>query len=173
MTTDAAPAGAIVAKPALGYRLKRIAMVVLLVGYGVFSLYDGFYRYPNWPKLHPNEVPKSQMDINLNRVLGCVLPPIGLILLVTGFWKSRGEYRLENDVLKVPGHPPVPLSNVVALDRQKWDRKGIAIIEYQTNGPARRITLDDYIYEREPTDRIFKRIEDSLVSASETPGENP
>jgi hypothetical protein len=83
----------------------------------------------------------------------------------------------------VPGHPPIPLDKIQSVNRESWDRKGIAVMEYdlttapmrasKTSGPVSYegvtpgvrgiFKLDDFVYEREPTDVIFKAIEDSLL----------
>jgi hypothetical protein len=175
----------IVAKPSGVYRAKQAAMAILLIGWGLWSVYDGYY---NWPrqnqeiadlkeqiKKKPKDDPAvtemesklaklkehTNLDIKFNQVLGWALPPIGLVLLVRAFYVSRGVYRLRDDVLHVPGHPPVPLDGVKAIDKSKWDRKGIAKLNYELmNGKRGRLTIDDYIYDRGPTDDIMKRVEE-------------
>jgi len=71
------------------------------------------------------------------------------------FWTryhSRGQYRLDGDVLYVPGHPPVPLGTIGKIDKRRWDRKGIAYIHYElTGGRIGCLRLDDFVYQREPT----------------------
>jgi hypothetical protein len=173
MTTEAsAPAatenGPIVARAGQYYRITRYIMTFVLFLYGGWSIYDGFYSWPRWPISHPNEKPKSDTDIMFNEVLGLALPPIGLALLIRSLYLSRGEYRLEDDVLYVPGHPPVPLDKIQKIDRELWDRKGIAFIDYQVVGAkAGTITLDDFLYDRPPTDEIFKKIEAVVVAAGD------
>ena len=180
--TDAGP---IVAKAGRYYRVARYLMTLLLIGYGAWSIYDGFYSWPNWPQTHPREMPKTHTDILLNQVLGVVLPPMGLVVLVWALYNSRGEYRLENGVVTVPGHPPVPLERIQSVNREAWDRKGIAYVEYDlseapvrasSSGPVSyegirkgvqgTFKLDDFVYQREPTDKIFKAIEGSLLKAA-------
>jgi hypothetical protein len=81
---------------------------------------------------------------------------------------SRGTYRLTGDTLEVPGHPPVRLGEITEIDSSKWDRKGIAYLRYQTAGRASgRMTLDDFVYEREPTDQIYDR---AVAALNPNPG---
>ena len=172
----AAPTRPIVARAALEYRLKRIGLVVLLFGYGLYSCYDGFYHYPRDNQAAAARglkvMPHPGYDIPFNQVFGIGLPPLALLLLARSLYSCRGEYRLgEDDVLHLPGHPPVPLSAVTALDRGKWDRKGIAHLDYQLpDGTAGRAKLDDFIYQRDPTDRIFDRV---LAAVEGVPAETP
>jgi hypothetical protein len=80
-------------------------------------------------------------------------------------FNSRGSIRLKEETLFVPGHKPVPLPMVESLDKRKWERKGIAWVNYRTeNGKQGKLKLDDFVYEREPVDEIFKRIEQWLAS---------
>jgi len=171
MAPHAAAPGPIVAKAGRYYRIARYLMTLLLFAYGAWSIYDGFISWPNWPQSHPNEKPKTDADILLNKVLGVALPPLGVIILLRALYLSRGECRLEDGVLHMPGHPPIPLDRIHSIDRELWDRKGIAIVEYDPPGaPAGanvkrpRFRLDDFVYEREPIDKIFQIIEQTLLS---------
>ena len=171
-TPAATPAAApIVAGPGGEYRLKRLGLALLLLGYGVYSLYDGFYKMPRANAAavaeHLAKMPYPAYDIPFNQVFGMLLPPAAVLLAAWVLYSARGQLQLDaDDVLHVPGLPPVPLSAVTAVDRGKWDRKGIALVDYQLpDGPAGRLKLDDFLYQREPTDRIFDRV----MAAVETP----
>ena len=190
----AAPGQDIVAKASMEYRIKRLLMVVLLVGWGLWSVYDGYYKWPadnqkiaqlkkeieSLPKEDQKRTEKevelrkqkehTALDIRFNQVLGWTLPPIGLFMLLFVLHNSRGEYRLRGETLSTPGHPPVPFDAIDSVDRSKWDRKGIAYVNYTLlNGTKGRLRLDDFIYEREPTDEIFKRIEDHTGTGEPAP----
>ncbi len=160
--------GPIVARAYSYYRLTRIGMLVLLGGFGVWFCHDGYFV---WPRENRQNIaqgitpPHTTMDITLNQWLGVLLPPLGIAAMAWGMYQSRGEYRLANGVLSVPGHPLVPLSDIDSIDKARWDKKGIALIHYtlRPSGEQRVIRLDDYVYEREPTDKIFEQIEQSLL----------
>ena len=74
-----------------------------------------------------------------------------------------------------PGHPPIPLDAITEIDKSKWKKKGIAYLGYEVMDPAingvRKSTavLDDFVYQQEPTDRIFEAIEKRLAPAEESP----
>jgi hypothetical protein len=172
----ASPIGPIVARPGRYFRNTRYIMTVVLIIYGGWSLYDGFINWPNWAVTHPKEKPYSKTDIGLNQLMGIALPPLGILLLARCLYLSRGVYRLDDDVLYVAGHPPVPIEAIVAIDRSLWDRKGIAFLDYDLSHSTRaqsadgqqssakgRIKLDDFIYDRDPTDEIFRAIEQSMT----------
>jgi hypothetical protein len=164
----------IVARGGTYYRYTRYAFAALILGFGIAFVYDGFHRYPRHneqhrlhvldPAKHPDDAPvHSQTDINFQKVLGIVLPPAAIGLLAWTLYRSRGQYRLTGDVLSVPGHPDVPLDAVTQIDLSKWDRKGIAHLSYELpDGRRSTLTLDDFIYDRPPTDRILDAVKTKL-----------
>jgi hypothetical protein len=179
--TDTAPAvsqttGDIIARASTMYRAKWCVMGFALLAYGWWSLYDGYVKYPRLNAEAAGRgltvLPHGGYDIPLNRLFGFALQPLGAIILAWAFYSSRGQYRLVGDTLHAPGHPPVGFGDIRAIDQSKWDRKGIAIIEYDVNGKTGALKLDDYLYEREPTDQIYDRIlaavapEDAAVETS-------
>jgi len=102
----------------------------------------------------------SESDLGLQRILCYTLPPLGFVVLGWSLYRSRGSYRLSNKTLHAPGHPPVPLDAIRSIDKTDWDRKGIAHVNYElANGDKGTVTLDDFIYDRPPTDEIFRWIE--------------
>lgn len=181
------PSGAIVARYGRYYRNTRYLIAVLCIGYGLWSINDGFVRYPraneaaiqkevdrvetaSGKQVTAEErkeiaakttLPHPGWDVPFNRGAGIILPPLGIALLAWTLYNSRGEYRLEGETLHVPGHPPVPLDNIRKIDKRLWERKGIAYIEYEgpQSGKRAQLKLDDFVYERGPTDAIFERIE--------------
>ncbi len=101
----------------------------------------------------------SDNSIFWQYVLGFGLPPLGLALLAYWLYSSRGVVRLdEQDVLHVPGHPPVPAAAIKEIDDELWDRKGISHLYYDADGQSGRIKLDDFVYERGPIEKIHKRL---------------
>ena len=95
------------------------------------------------------------------------------MILAFALYNSRGQYRLRDEILNVPGHPPVPLDAITSIDKTYWDRKGIVFINYELpNGKAGKVRLDDFIYQRPPTDEIYKRIE-AYTGTAEMPADSP
>lgn len=193
MTTEQPAAtedGDIVARAGRYYRNTRYIMAVLLIGMGGWFAYDGWVAWPEGNRkiaelrtqltaaqdakddAKAGQLSEELKDytyhndaaILLQKILAFTLPPLGLGLLAWALHNSRGEYRLSGQTLSVPGHPPITLDQVRAIDRTLWDRKGIAYIEYDAPPhPPGKLRLDDFVYERGPTDRIFQRIEAHLA----------
>jgi hypothetical protein len=161
------------------FRLKWVGMGLLFLAGAGWFLRDGYIRWPHEnqeiiakAKSEGRPIPEkslhSDTDLALQKVIGFGLVPVSLLIVFRGLYGTRGEYRLSGDTLYVPGHPPVPLDAIRAIDQSKWDRKGIAYIDYELNGKTSRLKLDDYMYQREPTDQIHDRIVAAVAPAEST-----
>jgi len=172
-------AHAIVAKADIQYRWRVYVFFILVFGYGLWSLRDGFIIWPRenaqWQAMiargeRPPQSPHNDAGLLINQVLGIVLPAVSLPAFAWLMYRSRGAYRLADDMLYVPGHPPVPLEAIQSLDKSLWERKGIAIAEYELVGGRKgTITLRDMVYSRRETDMIVRRVEEHLDPAAAPP----
>lgn len=177
----------VVARAGRYYRNTRYVMFILILGFGIACIYDGWVRWPrqnielqqadadlalaqqkqDQAGIDRNSAIRAklkhhtEMDLNIQKGLGIVLPPLAVILLIRAVYLSRGQYRLEDEVLYLPGHPPIPLSAITQVDRRLWDRKGILYVDYQLpDGKAGKAKMDDFIYNRKATDAIAERIKE-------------
>jgi len=154
------------------YRWRTWALFLLLIGWGLWSLHDGFVVYPRenaaWAQMdervdRPAKPPHEQSAVLFNQIIGVVLTICSVPVLAWRSYRSRGAYRLVGDTLHVPGHPPITFAQIRGLDLVRWDRKGIAVVEYGQEAAApRRLILNDMVYERNATDQIVDRIEAHL-----------
>jgi hypothetical protein len=191
-----ADADEIVAEPEVGYRWKHLMMALLMIAGGLWFAYDGWINWPRMNEMavkiekqleaaqHAKPIDDNKVtelskekdkyikhtstDILFQKILATVLPAIGLFWLVWTIKDTRGRYRLSGDTLYVPGHPPVSFSAIRRIDKRKWDRKGIAYLHYEHGVPATPavLKLDDFAYERRPTDEILKRIEKNVLTSA-------
>ena len=172
-----APGEQIVARAGRYYRNTRYIMTVVLLGMAGWFAYDGFItyqrdneqhrRYLQDPVNNKDAPVHTETDIRMQKVLATLLPAVAAALLGWTLYRSRGAYRLKDDVLSVPGHPDVPLEAIRQMDKSRWDRKGIASVEYELEpGRPQWLFLDDFVYRQEPTDRIVERIEQHLASSA-------
>lgn len=196
-TAAAADTGPIVARAGTYYRNARYIMFAIIVAMGFWFIYDGFVKYPNENKeyekisaqlLEMDRKPQSrdeaeylrlttmrknmskhdEFSIGLQKLLGFSLPPIGIGLLAYWLRKSRGEIRLENKTLTLPGEPAVGLDSIDELDKALWEKKGIAYIYYtKPDNSTGKLKLDDFIYQARPIRDIVKRIESELKAQDE------
>ena len=179
LASDAAP---IIARAGRYYRNMRYLVVIGLFVFAGFFAYDGFKRYPEMnqkiaevnraydasttdedrAKLgqlqHQLGAPHTDTDIQLQKALAFVLPIAAIGYLIFVLYRSRGEIRLENDTLYVPGVAPVPLSAVAGVDDTLWKKKGIAVVTYASDGKSKSLRLDDFVYQQVPIDAIHDRL---------------
>jgi hypothetical protein len=170
------PAAEIVARPDNWYRGKRLLLAVGMIVFGGWFAYDGWVK---WPR--ENEEARSRgdlrpvhsdLDLMIQKTLAIALPPLGLLWIARILYTSRGTYRLRDGQLSIPGHPEMPIEAITQINLERWDRKGIAVVDYSHAGQTGRFKLDDFIYERKPTDEILDQIkariapEDSAVEAA-------
>ncbi|HEY2586923.1 MAG TPA: hypothetical protein VGI81_14350 [Tepidisphaeraceae bacterium] len=174
MTQPAAvPAsGDIVARVDFQYRWRSWAFAILMLMVGLWSLNDGFIVYPRdnaaWERMagsvdRPPKPPHDQAGVVFNQFAGILCTAISIPFLVWRERRSRGEYRIAGNTLHAPGHGPVTFDQIRGLDLVRWDRKGVALVEYElATGGKRILKLCDMIYQRELTDQIVERIEAHL-----------
>lgn len=175
----------VIARGATYYRTTRYIMVALLLGMGGWFGYDGFKGWPaenariidlnkqldaakiandrdKQERLGKNPLTHkaihSDMDVLIQKLLAFGLPLGSLSMLFWALYNSRGEFRLEDTTLSAPGHSAVRFEDILEVDKQLWDRKGIAYIRYNGASGKGRVRLDDFIYEREPMDEIYERV---------------
>jgi len=180
--TAADARGEIVAYAGSWYRNARYIMAAIVFACAAWFAYDGWVGYPKINaayqaaierKEKPAEDRKSDLDIQIQKLLAITLPIVGVLIIVWLRYNSRGCYRLKGDVLQVPGHPPVPLDAIREIDKSKWDKKGIAYLDYELAGGGGKpktgtITLDDFVYQQEPTDAILAAIEARVAPEEQT-----
>ena len=189
--TDADAPEEIVAGPDPGYRWKHLIMAVLMIAGGLWFAYDGWIKWPaenrraaevQREKEIAEEERKAdriealaaelsklkkhtEMDLLIQKMLAFALPAFGLFWAVWTLRETRGQLRMAGDTLEFPGHPPITYENIRRIDKRKWDRKGIAFLHYEHGDPPKPgiIKVDDFAYERKPTDEILDRIEKNVV----------
>lgn len=183
-SVSSAPAdtGEIVAYAGRYYRTARYTMAVICFACAGWFAYDGWVKYPEHNRQYdamiargekPEEAPHQEKDINLQKLLASLLPMLGVGIIAWLLYNSRGSYRLAGDVLYAPGHPPVPLSAIREIDKTKFEKKGIAYLEYELDpigGAAPEtgtIVIDDFVYQQEPMDNILKTIEAKIAPPEE------
>lgn len=182
-----APGEEIVAYAGSWYRKARYIMAAIVFACAAWFAYDGWVGYPKANAAHDAAVQRGEkpekaripdLDILLQKVLAVSLPVVGVAIIVWLRYNSRGCYRLKDDVLYVPGHPPIPLDAIREIDKSKWDKKGIAYLSYEleatgTSPQTGTATLDDFVYDQDPTDAILAAIEKKVApeepAAAETP----
>ena len=91
------------------------------------------------------------------------------------FVASTTNALTDADTLQAPGHPAINVDDIRRIDKRKWDKKGIAYLHYEIGQPptAGVLKLDDFAYERKPTDEMLERIEKNVLSSVTTEAAAP
>ena len=188
--------GAIVARADGRFRMKHFIMAIALIAGGCWFAYDGWVNWPrqnaeadrwqaalfdaqNAPVKDQAKIEQlaselksvekhNDANILLQKILAGVLPVLGIFWAGWTLYDTRGQIRLEDQTLHAPGHPPITIGDIRRIDKRRWDRKGIAYLHYETSSPPASgiLKLDDFAYQRQPVDSIFRRIEQALVGPS-------
>ena len=186
----------LIAEPDAGYRWKHLIVAIAMIAAGGWFAYDGWKKWPAenariaqvqkekdaassagdtarvevLAKELQDLSPHSDMDLLFQKVLAFALPAFGIFWGVWTIKDTRGVYRMSGNTLFVPGHPPVTIDDIRRIDKRKWDKKGIAFLHYEVGQPptAGVLKLDDFAYERKPTDEMLERIEKNVLSSVTT-----
>ena len=188
----------IIAPPDAWYRMKHMVFSIVMIGLGFWFAYDGYIGWPGHnqrvhdvkvgieqaqakgenPKELKEELSKmreayTETDILIQKLLAFSLPFAGLAYGIWTYRATRGRYRLAGHTLEIPGHNPIEMVDIQRIDKTRWDRKGIAVVAYMAHHPRRErsFKLDDFAYQRKPTDEIVDRIDAFLAPPAEMPTE--
>jgi len=170
-----------------GRHLIRLTVVGLFcLGFGLWALYDGKITYPNqreralafqeleeqgrleewteyaakrgWQPYDPGE-PKTEAEIAVQFYMLAIAGGIGLLVLIHVL-RSKGRWiEMDETGLRSSRGLRLTFDQITAIDKKKWDNKGIAKLHYQENGRKKIFVLDDFIYDRPTTDNILRQVE--------------
>lgn len=132
--------------------------------------YPDTYRNVQWPQLaedngwdgtvEPDEI--DAWNIATQWIQFGIVFPIGAYCLFSlAMWQRRyvgaDESRLYSH--KLDG---VTFDKITRIDAARWENKGIAVIYYDAGQGEQSLVLDDWKYQREPTDAIFDRLRENV-----------
>ncbi len=172
-----------------GYRWRLGLIGMVCTAFGLWALYDGAVAYPHqqrvatefleykdtgrrdeWPDYARSQgwsikdpgKPKKDGEIYLQYGMAAAVGPIGLLYLF-GFFRSMNRWvdADENGLITSWGQQ-VPFEGIKSLDKNRWRSKGIAVVNYEDHGTGRRLMLDDWKFERPPTEALVRLVESHL-----------
>jgi len=123
----------------------------------------------DWPVIPPGE-PKTDGDIVTQFVMAAMTGGISLLFLTIWF-RSRGRW-IEGDGagLRSSWGQSFTYDQITSLDKKLWRNKGIAKVSYQDGNRTRRFVVDDFKFQRKPTDAILLQLESHIDPALITGG---
>lgn len=167
------------------------------IALALWFLYDGAITYPNqreralahdelmeqgriddwpqyasergWPTSYPGE-PKTEGDIIMQFFMAAMAGGVALLLLSIPL-RARGRWIEASDsgVTSSWGQS-FHYDRVLELNKRQWRSKGIAKVTYDDGGRKRRFVIDDYKFDRYPTDDILYEVEQHIDPALITGG---
>ncbi len=116
------------------------------------------------PRGMPITEPKLHDEIHnlilYNYFIGFIFSAMALWCLSVGLPAIGKWIELKDGVLSGKGGPQIPLNTISEIDKQRWEKKGLAKITGTSNdGKAQTMVIDDIKFERGPTDKIMAEIE--------------
>jgi len=88
---------------------------------------------------------------------------LGLLFGVRVLLASRRWIAADETGLSTNGGLQVPYDQIITFSKKLWRTKGIARVRYWQDGRQKRLTLDDYKYDRAATESIVRRIESKIT----------
>lgn len=171
------------------YSRRFLIMGLAICGFGLWSLYDGMVKYPHqrqrallyekleaenrandwdqeaasrgWSNEYPGE-PKTEVDIKMQYAMALLCAAVGLPMLFVVF-RSRGNWIESTDTgISASWGESFRFDQVLAVDKKKWAKKGIAKVTYQDGNRRRRFVIDDFKFERPTMDQILYELEQRI-----------
>ncbi len=110
----------------------------------------------------PYGPPKKEYDINGQFYFSGLAGLVGLFFLGKLLYNWGRWIEADDEGLRSSENRAVKFDEVTALNKKKWQNKGIAKLVYEENGKKRRIVLDDCNYDRKTTNTILRHVESKI-----------
>ena len=123
----------------------------------------------NWPTSFPGE-PKSENDIKLQFVMAGIVLVVALALLSIPL-RARGRWiEVSETGITSSWGQSFDFDQVLELNKRQWRGKGIAKVTHHDGRRKRRFVIDDYKFDRHPTDAILYELEQKIAPEKITGG---
>lgn len=174
--------------------LRRQSLITLFtLALGLWFFYDGKVGFPKknerflarqefkgsdddwaeyaksrgWPKRTPERLYKKA-DIAMQYVLGTISFTGGLLALRLLLKGRNASVSSDSDAYYAENGTRVPFESISAIDKRKWDSKGIAVVTYTVEGRKKKAIIDDYKFAG--ADQILAQAEAALQSSAPKEG---
>ena len=180
----------ITARMSKTYMWRLALFAGIFLAYACWSAYDGFVAYPeinrkavhfedykkkhaDWRETWPtyakaNGYPedpdpaKGAFSMYAQYVQLGITLPIGLAALVAYLRGFKRYVAADEKGLVTDGGQRAEFVNITNLNKDRWKTKGIAVVTYQAEGIDRKLVLDDWKYDRDPTMQLLRQVESHL-----------
>ncbi len=110
----------------------------------------------------PYDVPKKEYDINGQFYFAGFAGLIGLFFLGKLLLNRSRWIEADDEGMRSSENRELKFDQVTALDKKKWQSKGIAKVLYEVDGRKNKIVLDDCNYQRDTTNAILRHVEAAI-----------
>lgn len=111
------------------------------------------------------DLEKTDSDIRTQRILGFILVPLSFMVCLSFMrWLKQTVTCDDSGVSNSKGQT-ASWESMVKLDKTRWPKKGIAYLHFKEGDVEQRMLIDDFKYERDPTEQIVRAIEAKLEDA--------
>ncbi len=125
---------------------------------GRLDEWEEFAQERGWSTANPGE-PKTEAEILTQLILAGTLAPPGLFFLLRFLVARKRWVEADETGLRASWGQQLQYDQILWLNKKKWAKKGIAKIIYDEDGRKRRLVLDDWKYEADPTAEILREVE--------------
>jgi hypothetical protein len=168
------------------WKRQKFFLALFLLGAGGYFFFDGFVGYPRsnerwlayeqfrtqenleaWPaharERHWTQTPPhkfyDQRDLAGQMVFGVLFTLLGGVTLVYWLGQKDRFFKMDQEAIVIPSGARVEFGEIVALEKKKWDSKGLAKASYRVGAGRKTFMLDDYKFDAKPIRRILEEIE--------------
>ncbi len=90
---------------------------------------------------------KSEWDIRTQYIMAAICLPIGILVLGRLLLMMPKRLKADDEAIETTDGTRIPYHRITEVNRDKWDRKGIAVVYFEDeNGTERRTKIDDWIF---------------------------
>jgi hypothetical protein len=102
-------------------------------------------------------------EVEAQYAIAALCTPLALFFLYHWLVAAGKSMWTTQDAIETSWGQAVPFDKVKTLDKKRWDKKGIAVVHYeQANGEKGKLVIDDWKYDRPPTDTMLRELESHL-----------
>lgn len=116
-----------------------------------------------WPAVTPQKSAKDILSGIGQQYLQAILCGIIGIPALLKWLSGKGAW-VEGDESLIRNHKgvEVPIDSITAIDKRKWEDKGIAKISYEVDGKSKRFVMDDFKFDRAAMGKLMLHAEAHL-----------
>lgn len=160
-----------VAYPAKLVVAKAFDEIADLPGKEIEERWNEITTEKGWKDRRPEKrAEEIQSDITEQYFWAAITFALGIPALVLLF-RSRGSWVERTETgLKTSWGQTLEFAKVEALNKRRWEKKGIAKASYKEGDSTRYFTFDDFKFDREPLGKILRDLESMLTDEQVTGG---